>query len=61
MLLVGLISTSSKAKKSEKTLADIRLEMEVISQCRSGGLEDYKPLCTNIAKMKLERQLDVVD
>ena len=31
MLLTGLISTASKAKKSERTLADTRQEMEVIS------------------------------
>ena len=61
MLLAGLISTASKAKKSERTLADTRLEMEVISQCGSGGLEEYKPSRTNMAKMKSEGQLDVVE
>ena len=40
MMLAGLISTASKAKKSERTLAETRLEMEVISQCGSGGFED---------------------
>ena len=34
--------------------------MEVISQCGSGGLEDYKQ-STNMAKMKVEGQLDVVE
>ena len=53
--------TASKAKKSERTLADTRLEMEIISQCGSGGLEDYKPSLTNMTKMKLEGQLDVVE
>ena len=61
MLLAGLISTASKAKKSERTLAETRLEMEVISQCRSGGLEDYKPSRSNTSKMKLEGKLDVVE
>ena len=61
MLLAGLISTASKAKKSERTLADTRLEIEVISQGGSRGLEDYKPSGTNMAKMKLEVQLDVVE
>ena len=61
MLLTGLISRASKAKKSDRTLADTRLEMEVISQCDSGGLEDYKPSRTNMVKMKLEGQLDVVE
>ena len=61
MLLVGLISTAAKAKKSEWTLADTRLEMKIISQCGSGGLEDYKLSRTNMAKMKLEGQLDVVE
>ena len=35
--------------------------MEIISQCESGGLDDCKPSGTNIAKMKLEGQLDVVE
>ena len=61
MLLAGLISTASKPKKSERTLAGTRLEMEVISQCGSGGLEDYKPSRTNMAKTKMEGQLDVVE
>ena len=42
MLLAGLISTASKVKRNERTLADSRLEMEVIGQCGSGGLDDYK-------------------
>ena len=40
---------------------DTKLEMEVISQCGSGGLDDYKPSRTNMARMKLEGQLDVVE
>ena len=40
MLLAGLISTDSKAKKNERNLADTRLEMEAISQCGSGELEN---------------------
>ena len=35
--------------------------MGVISQCGSGGLDDYKPSRTNMAKMKMEGQLDVVE
>ena len=35
--------------------------METISQCGSGGLEDYRPSRTNMTKLKLERQLDVVE
>ena len=35
--------------------------MEVISQCGSGGLDDYKPSRTNMARMKLEGQLDMVE
>ena len=59
ILLAGLISTASKVKRNERTLADTRLEIEVISQCGSGGLDDYKPSRTNMAKMKLEGQLDM--
>ena len=55
MFLAGFISTASKVKRNERTLADTRLEMEVISQCESGGLDDY------MANMKLEGQLDVVE
>ena len=47
MLLAGLISTASISKKSQRTLAGTRLEMEVIIQFGSGGLDDYKPLWTN--------------
>ena len=61
MLLAGLMFTASKARENERTLADTRLEMEVVSQCGSGGLEDYKPSRTNLATMKLEGQLDVVE
>ena len=61
MLRARLISRTSKKKKSEKTLAHTRLEMEVISQCGSGGLEDYKPSRTIIVKMKLDGQLNVVE
>ena len=38
-----------------------KLEMEVISQCGSGGLDGYKPSQSNMARMKLEEQLDVVE
>ena len=35
--------------------------MEVISQCGFGGLDDYNPSRTNMARMKLEGQLGVVE
>ena len=35
--------------------------MEAISQCGSGGLDDYKPSRTNMARLKLEGQLDMVE
>ena len=35
--------------------------MEVISQCGSGGIDDYKRSRTNLARMKLEGQLGVVE
>ena len=40
MLLAGLTTTATKSKKNARTLADTKLEMEVISQCGSGGLDD---------------------
>ena len=61
MLLAGLTTTATRSKKNAQTLADTKLEMEVISQCGSGGLDDYKPSRTNMARMKLEGQLDVVE
>ena len=61
MLLVGLTTTATRSKKIAQTLADTKLEMEVISHCESGGFDDYKPLRTNMARMKLEGQLDVVE
>ena len=61
MLLAGLTTTAVRSKKTARTLADTKLEMEIISQCGSGGLEDYRPTRTNMAKLKLEGQLDVVE
>ena len=61
MLLAGLTTTAMKSKKTARTLADTKLEMEIISQCGSGGLEDYRPSRTNMAKLKLGGQLDVVE
>ena len=51
MLLAGLTTTATRSKKNARTLADTKLEMEVISQCGSGGLDDYKPSRTNMAWM----------
>ena len=61
LLLAGLTTTATKSKKTARTLADTKLEMEIISQSGSGGLDDYRPSRTNIANMKLEGQLDVVE
>ena len=61
MLLACLTTTATRSKKNARTLVDTKLEMEVISQCGSGGLDDNKPSRTNIARKKLEGQLDVVD
>ena len=60
-LLAGLTITATRSKKTARTLADTKLEMEILSQCGSGGLEDYKPSRINMAKLKLEGQLDVVE
>ena len=43
LLLAGLTTTATKSKKNARTLEHTKLEMEVISQCGSGGLDDYKP------------------
>ena len=40
MLLAGLTTTATRSKKNVRTLADTKLEMEVISQCGSEGLDD---------------------
>ena len=61
MLLAGLTSTATRSKKSARTLADAKLQLEVISQCGSRELDDYKPSRTNMARMKLEGQLGVVE
>ena len=61
MLLAGLTSTASKSKKNSRTLADTKLEMEVISQSGSGGLDDCKPSQTNLARMKQEGRIGVVE
>ena len=61
MFLAGLTTTATKSKKTARTLADTKLEMEIISQCGSGGLDDYRPSRTIMARMKLRGQLDVVE
>ena len=61
MLLAGLTITATRSKKTARTLVDTKLEMEILSQCGSGGLEDYRPSRINMAKLKLEGQLDVVE
>ena len=61
MLLAGLTTTATRSKKNARTLVDTKLEMEVISQCGSGGLDDYKPSRTKMARMKLEGHLGVVE
>ena len=61
MLLAGLTSTATRSKKNAQKLADLKLEMELISQCGSGGLGDYKTSRTNMARMKLKGQLGVVE
>ena len=40
MLLAGLTSTATRSKKNAWTLADTKLEMEVISKCGHGGHDD---------------------
>ena len=59
--LIPPMLLATRSKKSARTLADTKLELEVISQCGSGGLDDYKLSRTNMARMKLERQLGVVE
>ena len=59
--MAGLTTTATRSKKNARTLAETKLEMEVISQCGSGRLDDYKPSRTNMARMKLEGHLDVVE
>ena len=61
MILAGLTITATKSKKTARTLEDTKLEMEIISQCGSGGLDDYRPSRTDMTRMKLEGQLDVVE
>ena len=61
MLLAGLATTATRSTKSARTLADRKLEMEVIIQCGSGGIDDCKPSRTNMARMKLEGQLGMVE
>ena len=57
MLLAGLTTTATKSKKSARTLADTKLELEVISQCGSGELDHYKPSRTNMARIAMQEYL----
>ena len=61
MLLAGLTSSATRSKKNARTVADTKLQMDVISQCGSGGLGDYKPSRTKMARVKLEGQLGEVE
>ena len=61
LLWAGLTTTATRSKKNARTLADTKLEMELISECGSGGLDDYKPSQTYMARMKLAGQLYVVE
>ena len=56
---VGQVDSVTHGGREKESQAP-PMEMEVISQCGSGVLEDYKPSRTNLAEIKLEGQLDVV-
>ena len=52
-----------RKRKPDTTYVTGRLDLNglEINQCGSGGLDDYKPSQTNMAMMKLEGQLGVVE
>ena len=51
VLLAGLISTVLKSRTIERPLADTKIEREVTNQFGCGGLDDYKPLRTKMARV----------
>ena len=56
--VAGRIDFHGFKSKEER---DTRLETEFISQCGSRALKESKPSRTNMTKMKLEGQLDLVE
>ena len=50
-VLAGLKSASYKAKRSNRTLSEAKLEMEILSQCGESTLKDFKPSRINHGKV----------
>ena len=61
ILMAGLKSASYKTKRSDRTLTEATLEMEILSQCGESTLKDFKPSPMNHGKRSVVGQLDPVE
>ena len=61
ILMAGLKSASYKTKRSNRTLTGATLEMEILSQCVEGTLQDFKPSSMNHGKGSVVGQLVPVE
>ena len=61
ILMAGLRSASYKTKRSDRTLTEATLEIEILSQCGGSTLGDYRPFCMNRGKGSVVRQLIPVE
>ena len=57
ILKAGLKSASYKTKRSDRTLTEATLEMEILSQCGESTLQDFKPSPMNHGKGNVVGQL----
>ena len=61
LLMAGIKSTGYKSKRSDRTLTEATLEMEILSQCRESTMKDFKPSPMNHGKGSVVGQLVPVE
>ena len=61
ILMAGLKSASYKAKRSDRTLTGVTLEMEILSQCGESTLQDFEPSSMNHGKGSVVGELVPVE
>ena len=61
ILMAGIKSTGYKSKRSDRTLTEATLEMEILSQCGERTMKDFKPSPMNHGKGRVVGQLVPVE
>ena len=59
--MAGIKSASYKTNRSDRTLTEATLEMEILSQCEESTLKDFKPSPMNHGKGSVVGQLVPVE